>query len=451
MSEGLRDPLGTLATNVIGTANLLEAIRATESVRAVVVVATDKVYENPETGQPLAEPDPLGGHDPYSASKAAAELVVASFRASYFGDGQHHARIASARAGNVIGGGDWAADRLVPDCLRAFAAGEPVRLRAPDAVRPWQHVLGPLAGYLALATRLLDDDGPRFARAWNFGPDATDDATVFDVASRVAALWGDDARVEPSPDSTWREAGLLRLDSTLARDQLGWMPALAARYGARADRRVAPGMATWRGHAAGQLRPDRGLHQGGVVSERFGISDTTLPGVRILQREPLEDERGWLERMYGADDLAEVIGSRSLAQVNRTLTRRKGTVRGLHFQVPPSAETKIVSCLRGSVFDVAVDVRRGSPTLLRWHGEVLSAENSRSLVIPEGFAHGVQTLTDDVELLYFHTALYDSPNERGIHPQDPLVGIAWPLPVVQLSERDTSHARLTPQFDGIDL
>ena len=225
VSEGLRDSLGTLATNVIGTANLLEAIRATESVRAVVVVATDKVYENPETGQPLAELDPLGGHDPYSASKAAAELVVASFRASYFGDGQHHARIASARAGNVIGGGDWAADRLVPDCLRAFAAGEPVRLRAPDAVRPWQHVLGPLAGYLALATRLLGDDGPRFARAWNFGPDATDDATVFDVASRVAALWGDDARVEPSPDSTWREAGLLRLDSTLARDQLGWTPA----------------------------------------------------------------------------------------------------------------------------------------------------------------------------------------------------------------------------------
>jgi CDP-glucose 4,6-dehydratase len=224
VSEGHRDPLGTMATNVIGSANLLEAIRAVDSVRAVVVVASDKVYENRETGHAFKEQEPLGGQDPYSASKAAAEIVVASYRSSFFGPGRHAARIASARAGNVIGGGDWAADRLVPDCLRAFASGQPVRLRHPEAVRPWQHVLEPLSGYLELAARLLADGGERFARAWNFGPDASDDASVADVAERTAALWGESARVEPAARSEWHEAGLLRLDSSAARSELGWAP-----------------------------------------------------------------------------------------------------------------------------------------------------------------------------------------------------------------------------------
>jgi CDP-glucose 4,6-dehydratase len=224
VSEGYRDPLGTIASNVTGTANLLEAIRAVDSVRAVVVVATDKVYENPETGHPFFEQDPLGGHDPYSASKAAAEIVVASYRSSFFGDGHHPARIATARAGNVIGGGDWAANRLVPDCMRAFAAGEPVRLRRPDAVRPWQHVLEPLAGYLSLAARLLGDEAEQLARAWNFGPDPADDASVGDVAERVATLWGSDAQVVRGSDPQVRDAGLLRLDSSQARTELGWRP-----------------------------------------------------------------------------------------------------------------------------------------------------------------------------------------------------------------------------------
>jgi CDP-glucose 4,6-dehydratase len=224
VSEGYRDPLGTMATNVMGTANLLEAIRTVSSVRAVVVVASDKVYENPETGHAFNEQEPLGGQDPYSASKAAAEIVVASYRSSLFGDGRHPAHIASARAGNVIGGGDWAADRLVPDCFRAFAAGEPVRLRHPDAVRPWQHVLEPLSGYLGLAARLLADGGERFARAWNFGPDASDDASVAGVAQGLASLWGKGAQVEAASRSDWHEAGLLRLDSTAARSELGWAP-----------------------------------------------------------------------------------------------------------------------------------------------------------------------------------------------------------------------------------
>jgi CDP-glucose 4,6-dehydratase len=222
--EGYRDPAGTVRTNVLGTAHLLEAVRSVESVQAVVVVATDKVYVNPELGHPFRETDPLGGHDPYSASKAAAEILVESYRSSFFGPDRHPARVASARAGNVIGGGDWAADRLVPDCLRAFADGEPVTLRHPDAVRPWQHVLDPLAGYLTLAERLLGEDGDRFARAWNFGPDAADDATVGEVAGRIAARWGEGASVERDPRPAEPEAGLLRLDSTDARTELGWRP-----------------------------------------------------------------------------------------------------------------------------------------------------------------------------------------------------------------------------------
>jgi CDP-glucose 4,6-dehydratase len=222
--QGYRDPLGTVASNVLGTASLLEAVREVDSVRAVVVVATDKVYENAETGRAFVEEDALGGRDPYSGSKAAAELVVASFRSSFFGDGRHPARIASARAGNVVGGGDWASERLVPDCFRAFGAGEPVRLRSPDATRPFQHVLAPLSGYLVLAARLLGDDGEELARAWNFGPDADDEALVSDVAARLAKLWGDGARVERATGAGWAETRTLRLDNRRARSELGWKP-----------------------------------------------------------------------------------------------------------------------------------------------------------------------------------------------------------------------------------
>ena len=224
--ESYRDPLGTFVTNVIGTAHVLEVARAIDSVRAIVLITTDKVYDNREWEYPYREVDPLGGHDPYSASKAAAEIVAASYRASLFGEGTGHpARVATARAGNVIGGGDWARDRLLPDCLRAFAAGEPVHLRLPNAVRPWQHVLEPLAGYLRLAEQLLGADGARFASAWNFGPDASGDATVAEVAEAAAQFMGEGAMVEYAPGTEHpHEAGLLRLDSTRARTLLGWTP-----------------------------------------------------------------------------------------------------------------------------------------------------------------------------------------------------------------------------------
>lgn len=224
--DSYADPLGTFATNVMGTANLLEVIRGLNCVKAVVIVTTDKVYDNREWVYPYREVDPLGGHDPYSASKAAAEIVVASYRASFFmPSSKTSAQIATARAGNVIGGGDWAKDRLVPDCLRAFAQGEPVRLRYPQAVRPWQHVLEPLAGYLRLAEKLLGVEAGNYACAWNFGPDTSGDATVANVAKFTADLWGKDAKLEvDAAINQPHEAGLLRLDITRARNDLGWEP-----------------------------------------------------------------------------------------------------------------------------------------------------------------------------------------------------------------------------------
>ena len=185
------------------------------------------------------------------------------------------------------------------------------------------------------------------------------------------------------------------------------------------------------------------------MTHRLETSATTLPGVTLLQRAPITDERGWLERMYDNAELADALGERQIVQVNHTLTRSAGTVRGLHFQVQPSAEVKIVSCVRGAIFDVAVDLRRGSPSFLHWHGETLSEENHRSLLIPEGFAHGFQSLVEDCEVLYFHTSAYDPANQRGIDPLDPLAGVAWPLPVGQMSARDRSHAPLEAHFDGI--
>ena len=220
------DPITTIAVNVMGTAHVLEAVRTVPTVRALVVVTTDKVYKNDEGPYPRRETDPLGGHDPYSASKAAAEMVSASYRASFFsGESGHPANLATVRAGNVIGGGDWASDRLLPDCARAFAEGASVLLRSSSSVRPWQHVLEPLSGYLQVAERLFRPDGSKFAKAWNFGPNCSDDATVGEVAEIASRLWGEGARVERalSPQSA-HEAVSLRLDSSLARAELGWKP-----------------------------------------------------------------------------------------------------------------------------------------------------------------------------------------------------------------------------------
>ncbi len=247
---GYRDPLGTLASNVMGTAHVLQAILASKDTQAVIAVTTDKVYRNDGSAGSFQEHDPLGGRDPYSVSKVAAEFVVAGYRECFFGGrNDHPARLATARAGNVIGGGDWAQDRLVPDCLRAFASGQSVDLRYPDSIRPWQHVLEPLAGYIRLAEQLLGERGEDFAEAWNFGPNAADEATVGAVASALARLWGDSARVSMPVRGTagvLHEARELRLDSNRARVRLGWQPRWSLQ---EALERTVSWHRSWLGHA----------------------------------------------------------------------------------------------------------------------------------------------------------------------------------------------------------
>ena len=225
------DPIGTLETNVLGTARLLDSVRRTPSVRAVVMVTTDKCYENREWVWPYRETDALGGYDPYSSSKACAEIVSAAYRQSYFPIGKlgkpdsHLVAIATARAGNVIGGGDWSSDRLLPDLVRGFLSGKPVLIRRPHAIRPWQHVLEPLSGYILLAEKLLTHD-PRFATAYNFGPIEDDAKPVVWIAETMSGLWGDGASwvLDNSPSS--HEAQYLKLDASRARNDLGWAPKL---------------------------------------------------------------------------------------------------------------------------------------------------------------------------------------------------------------------------------
>jgi CDP-glucose 4,6-dehydratase len=223
------DPIGTFETNVIGTAKVLDAVRRTPSVRAVVSVTTDKCYENKEWLWGYRETDPLGGYDPYSSSKACAEIVSAAFRQSYFpiaDMAQHHTAIATARAGNVIGGGDWSTDRLIPDLVRGFLANEPVRIRRPQAIRPWQHVLEPVLGYIQLAEKLLSADAARYATAFNFGPSDDDAQTVEWIVTRMTKHWGNNASWVLDEDPSVHEAGYLKLDASRARADLAWHPRL---------------------------------------------------------------------------------------------------------------------------------------------------------------------------------------------------------------------------------
>lgn len=224
--QGYAEPIETYAINVMGTANLLEACRRMSRLRAVIVVTTDKCYENYEWQWGYRENEPLGGHDPYSSSKACAELVTSAYRHSFFSvAGQAH--IATARAGNVIGGGDWATDRLIPDMMRAYAGGQSATVRYPDAIRPWQHVLDPLVGYMVLAQRLAGVDGGDYAAAWNFGPAEGDMVSVRTMLARLGALWPHMPRWQLETQNQPAEAGVLKLDCSKAHAGLGWWPALS--------------------------------------------------------------------------------------------------------------------------------------------------------------------------------------------------------------------------------
>jgi len=220
------DPVGTYSTNIMGTVNLLEAVRQTPSVRAVVNVTTDKCYENKEWVWGYRESEPMGGFDPYSSSKGCAELVTAAYRNSFFNaakHSEHQVALATARAGNVIGGGDWAEDRLIPDILRAIQNGQNVNIRNPSATRPWQHVLEPLSGYLALAEKLYTQ-GPAFAEAFNFGPAEEDAKPVQWIVEQITQQWGDGANWKSDQAEHPHEAHYLKLDFSKARARLDWRP-----------------------------------------------------------------------------------------------------------------------------------------------------------------------------------------------------------------------------------
>lgn len=186
-----------------------------------------------------------------------------------------------------------------------------------------------------------------------------------------------------------------------------------------------------------------------VKEARFNVHLTPLDGLLVVERKPVEDSRGFFSRFFCAAELESQGFNRPISQINHTRTRNRGVVRGLHFQHPPHGEIKIVSCLAGEVFDVAVDIRKGSPTFLQWHGEILSAENQRSLLIPEGFAHGFQTLTGDCEMFYLHSVPYQPHAEGALNIADPAIGIAWPMAVTELSERDRAHPFIDAEFEGV--
>jgi CDP-glucose 4,6-dehydratase len=221
-----KNPIETFSTNVMGTANILEATRSAKGIRGVVIVTSDKCYENKEHGIEFHEGDPMGGFDPYSSSKGCAELITSAFRNSFFNTAshsEHGVAIASVRAGNIIGGGDWAEDRLIPDIIRAFLVGNTVHIRNPHAVRPWQFVLEPLRGYLTVAEKLYEV-GSGYDRAWNFGPSENSAVPVSWIVEKVAKLWDGGARWEYDNGPHPHEASLLRLDCSMAKNELGWTP-----------------------------------------------------------------------------------------------------------------------------------------------------------------------------------------------------------------------------------
>lgn len=220
-------PVETYETNVMGTIHVMEAIRQTPSVKVAVMITTDKCYENREQLWGYRENEPMGGYDPYSSSKGAAEIAISSWRRSFFNPAdygkKHHVAIASVRAGNVVGGGDWAKDRIVPDCIRALEAGLPIEIRSPKAIRPWQHVLEPLSGYLLLAARMMEHP-TNYCEGWNFGPRSESITPVWDVATKICHYYGSGTLKDVSDPNALHEANLLMLDITKARMRLGWEP-----------------------------------------------------------------------------------------------------------------------------------------------------------------------------------------------------------------------------------
>ncbi len=436
-----RQPTDTFGTNVMGTLHVLEAVAATSSVRGVVCVTSDKVYMNAESRAGYVEEDRLGGHDPYSASKACSELVVESFRSSFlpirsFGQ-THRCLVASARAGNVIGGGDWCEDRLIPDAARAVAQGQPIVVRNPRAVRPWQHVLEPLSGYLRLGQRLWEGEVAA-AQAWNFGPEGDDEISVEEVLSEVARHWPE-LRIEIEGSvGTFHETHFLKVVSTKPANICN-----GRRFGIGGKRspRPLPGIVTFIPHK----QSTRAMTWKVTVrmrstNKRIGLPHdfhaTPFSDAWLIEPTLVSDERGWFMRTYCREKFAARGLVTDFAQANHSHCVHAGTLRGLHYQVPPAAEVKLVRCVRGVVFDVIVDMRRGSPTFLQWYAHTLSSVNRLILYVPAGFAHGYQAIEPSSEIAYQASTFYAPQHERQLRFDDPRVDIQWPIPHPILSPKD---------------
>ena len=311
-----RNPLETFSTNVMGTANVLEALKELDGTRVAVFVTTDKVYQNREWQWPYREDDSLGGHDPYSASKAASEIIIASYRQAFLS--AQGIAVASARAGNVIGGGDWSEDRLVPDAVRAWQAGIPLHVRNPGAVRPWQHVLEPLAGYLGLARKLWEQPGlvgriqlrPQRLRGFN---------RARSRRTRGGSQWQGKS-ISPMPMMGRMKRGRLAWRNAKARLTLG----IESKWALAQAIDLTMGWYRTLNDGADARPPVRAGHRRlrGPAMSRFTITDLPLAGLKLIQRKPIMDERGFLARIFCAEELAVAGWHEPVAQINHTRTTR---------------------------------------------------------------------------------------------------------------------------------
>ena len=382
--EGDREPKETFDVNVGGTVNILEACRLAPSVRCLVNVTSDKCYLNRGKAAPYRECDRLGGFDPYSASKACAELVSQAYGHSFFQKGAAPdvtPGMATVRAGNVIGGGDWSKDRIVPDCMHSLMARQPIRIRNPRHTRPWQFVLEPLAGYLTLAANLLEKP-EKYSGAWNFGPAHEATVPVSILAEKIIKAYGQGSWQPEIQGGQPAEAHALALDASKAMKKLKWRPILDL------DKAVRMTVAWYK---FGETNRD--LHDFSLAADR------RLPGgekrrlMEIIENKRFpeflksgwslaRDERGFFMRVYDEEIFKKHDLHRHWVQENHSRSEKKGVIRGLHFQFPPWTETKLIRCIRGVVCDVFVDLRKDSPSFGKWGSMELSEEKHNMIFIP---------------------------------------------------------------------
>ena len=358
-------------------------------------------------------------------------MLIDCYRQSYFQN--NGIALSSVRGGNVIGGGDWSDNRIIPDLIRAWLANRPVNLRYPNAIRPWQHVLETVHAYTSIAQNIYVN--PNTDGEFNIGPNIAEVLTVGNVAGLAAKLLDNLQVIVDRSYSGPKETSRLTLDNSKVNEVHGIAPVW------HAEEAICKTINWYKNFSDGIDARDlcySDIESFSVVGQKMQTEELPISGVYRVQRNKSVDSRGFFSRFFCARELSKVGWTNSISQINHTFTKNLGTVRGMHFQKYECSEAKFVSCLKGEIFDVALDLRPDSPSYLHWHGEILSETNGLSLLIPKGVAHGFQSLSEGVEMLYLHDNFYEPAAEDGIHPLDPSVGIRWPLEVTMLSSRDSS-------------